>query len=452
MSLASEEGSSQPHSPGPMATAPPASGADGFARSACSGSLSSGGRRVVGTGGAAGSLSSGGSGGTAGSGAAAGAFAPGAAGVAGGGGGVHLGRLALHHRWLRRQLSSAASATSAGSSPPPAEIEATCLRCTLRSVSGEVAEELGDMLLAMGAQSVVVQEHRPPGGPEQEIFDDGQSRLWDRCDLMAHFPLEADVEGTLLLAAEAAGLPADLSQLSFGVEPVANESWVEQIKASYVPLQLSDDLWVIPEWSQPVDPGATNIVLQPGVAFGTGEHPTTRLCLRELRRLGAGGKLAGAAVCDYGTGSGVLAIAALKYGASRAVGTDIDSLAVKAAQRNGALNGFEPPAFSVLQVGGGIDEPEPLAEAAPGGEAEGGGGGKAASFDVVVANILRGPLVELQPRLARYVRPGGLLLLSGILAEQAEEVAAAYASEFGGFEMRTDAQWALLTATKKAGP
>ncbi|GFR45308.1 hypothetical protein Agub_g6668 [Astrephomene gubernaculifera] len=490
------------------------------------------------------------------------------------------------------------------SSPPPAEIEATCLRCTLGAISGDLAEELGDVLLAMGAQSVVVQEHRPPGAPEQPIYEDGcegGTALWDRCDLIAHFPLEADVEGTLALAAVAVGLPppqpsdppqqqphqqlpdqqhgvtasavgavgsqgeaaaaaateeeeeeevsvaagGDGGVLTYRIEPVANAGWVEQIKASYVPLQLAEDLWITPEWGSlegeegdegegeeqhgeegqqeaQHGQGVVNILLQPGVAFGTGEHPTTRLCLLALRQLAAGGGLAGAAVCDYGTGSGVLAIAALKYGAARAVGTDIDSLAVKAAQRNGALNGFQPPTFTVFQCGGGIHDPEPLAAAAAAAAGGGGaaaaaggaaavaaaagvvaaaGGGAAAAvvggvtaaaataataavaaaatgtvsggaavvvddatlaatlaaaggddlqqFDLVVANILRGPLVELQPRLSGYVRPGGRLLLSGILAEQAPEVIAAYSPQFGDFSMQVEQQWAALMATKR---
>ncbi|KAG2495791.1 hypothetical protein HYH03_006034 [Edaphochlamys debaryana] len=333
-----------------------------------------------------------------------------------------------------------AASASSSTSPPPAEIEATCLRATIAAIPGSLAEELSDVLLTVGASSVVVQEHRPPGAPEQEIYDDGEAKLWDMCDVVAHFPLEADVAGTLELAVGA--LEAELeAPLEYVVESVANEAWVEQIKASYVPLQITEDLWIIPEWSKPVDLSATNVILQPGVAFGTGEHPTTRLCLRELRRMADGGELQGAAVMDYGTGSGVLAIAALKYGAARAVGTDIDSLAVVAARRNAALNAYAQPAFVSLQCGAGIDDAEPLASATESDR----------SFDVVVANILRGPLVELATRLGSYARPGGKLLLSGILAEQAPEIQAAYAAEgFEDFKLQKDQQWALLTATKRA--
>ncbi|KAG2426056.1 hypothetical protein HXX76_013246 [Chlamydomonas incerta] len=344
-------------------------------------------------------------------------------------------------------------AGASGVSPPPAEIEATCLRCVISAIGGAVADDVSDVLLSLGAQSVVVQEHRPEGAAEQEIFDDGVAKLWDVCDIVAHFPLEADVDSSVALLEdamrEAEMLQPDGPGLAYAVSPVANESWVEQIKASYVPLQITDDLWIIPEWSEPQDLAATNIILQPGVAFGTGEHPTTRMCLRQLRALADAGRLRGVTVCDYGTGSGVLAIAALKYGAACAVGTDIDSLAVKAAQRNGALNGYEQPAFVALQCGAGINDPEPIAAAAV---AAGGGGsssGATPTFDLVVANILRGPLVELQDRLSGYVKPGGMLMLSGILFEQAAEIQAAYGGDFQDFVVKTDQQWAIVTAVKR---
>ncbi|KAG2434485.1 hypothetical protein HYH02_012314 [Chlamydomonas schloesseri] len=355
--------------------------------------------------------------------------------------------------------SGSAGASGGGVSPPPAEIEATCLRCVISAISGAIADDISDVLLSLGAQSVVVQEHRPEGAPEQEIFDDGVSKLWDVCDIVAHFPLEADVDSCLALLEdamrEAAMLQPDSAGLVYTTSPVANESWVEQIKASYVPLQITQDMWIIPEWSEPLDLTATNITLQPGVAFGTGEHPTTRMCLRELRVLADAGRLRRASVCDYGTGSGVLAIAALKYGAASAVGTDIDLLAVKAAQRNGALNGYEPPAFTALQCGAGIDDPEPIAAAAAAASGSSSGSGSSSStattptFDLVVANILRGPLVELQGRLSGYVKPGGLLMLSGILYEQAAEIQAAYGGDFQDFVVKTDQQWAVITAVKK---
>lgn len=282
-----------------------------------------------------------------------------------------------------------------------------------------------------------VEEHRPPGAPEQEIFDDGsgESGVWDRCDVVAFFALEDDAAEAVRCAADAVELP----DARFELEEIANEGWVEQIKASYVPLRIADDLYIVPEWCEPEDPAALNIVMQPGVAFGTGEHPTTRLCLQHLLR--SRQWLAGKRVMDYGTGSGVLAIAALKLGAAHATGTDTDSLAVQSAQRNGELSGVPPAVFEVYQCGAALDDPEPVERAT--GKAAAGG------YDLVVANILRGPLVELQPRLASYVRSGGRLALSGILAEQAAEVVAAYSRDFADFQTSVDSTWALVTAVRK---
>jgi len=142
---------------------------------------------------------------------------------------------------------------------------------------------------------------------------------------------------------------------------------------------------------------------------------------------------------DYGAGSGVLALAALKFGASAAVGTDTDELAVKAARRNALLNSVSER-FAVVQCGASLDSPEPLAAA---------GMPRDMKFDVVAANILRGPLVELQPRLTAYAAPGARLLLSGILADQAPEILEAYAADFDDFEVKTDGSWACVQAVRK---
>jgi len=322
------------------------------------------------------------------------------------------------------------------------EGEATCVRAIVPHVPGEAAELLCDALLGLGAQSVVVQEHRAPGAPEQEIYaEPGQEHaLWDSCEVVAHFPLEhADVLGTIASAAEVCEVGVELG--SVVVEGVANEAWVSQIKASYVPLRLSRRMFIVPEWDSPPagqEADAINIILQPGVAFGTGEHPTTRMCLALLEEGEAG--LAGARVMDYGTGSGVLALAALKLGAASAVGTDTDPLAVRAAARNAELNGPQcAAAFRVLQCGPSSHDPDPVAEA---------GLPSRGAFTLVAANILRGPLVELAGRLAHYAAPGGRLLLSGILEEQVPDVRAAYARHFHSFEVRTEGTWAAVTAVR----
>lgn len=316
--------------------------------------------------------------------------------------------------------------------------EVCSLKCCLLDVPGGVAEEISEVLLAYGAQSVAVEEFRPAGGQEQEIFADDGGRVWDRCNVVAYFPPEEDGAAILSSAAADFGL-AELQQV---VEAVRTQDWEQSIKDSYQPAQVAEGLWIVPIWSQPPDPAATNIVLEPGLAFGTGDHPTTRLCLRWLQDLQGRGMLGGTSVMDYGAGSGVLAVAALLMGAERAVGTDIDPLAVKSTLANAALNDVSERLAS-YQCAANFEQQEPLAAAGLPEEQR--------LFEVTVANILQGPLVALAPRLAAYTKPGGLLGLSGILQEQAPAVVEAYSPWFEGFQVAGEDRWALVTAVRRAG-
>eukprot|EP00887_Chlorella_sp_A99_P008284 scaffold12.g8284.t1 len=326
--------------------------------------------------------------------------------------------------------SGAASATDAGEG-------AVCSqRCCLHDVPGAVAEEVADVLLACGAQAASIEEFRAPGAPEQEIFADtppsssgawptdggpdaSAARVWDRCTVVAHLPPEADAEALL-------GSVADDFQLGHLQRSVA---------------LVCEGLWIQPSWSNPPtsDPSATAILLEPGLAFGTGDHPTTRLCLRWLRHLALGGQLHGANVMDYGTGSGVLAISALLLGANAAVGTDIDPLAIKAAGQNAALNG--------------VADRLRLAVCSPSGEVQRQGEQQQGSVDMAHEQQQQqeydGPLVQLAPLLAGHTRPGGLLGLSGVLEEQADAVVEAYSPWFEGFEVEAEDRWALVTAVRK---
>ena len=166
----------------------------------------------------------------------------------------------------------------------------------------------------------------------------------------------------------------------------------------FAPIRISPRLWIVPSWHGAPDPGAVNIVLDPGLAFGTGNHPTTRLALRWLERVIAGGE----SVLDYGCGSGILAIAALKLGAARATGVDVDDQALLAAQRNAMQNQVDAIFHNAAET---IRQPA----------------------QIVVANILAHPLIVLAPLLARFTAPGGRLALAGLLAVQAGEVCAATA-------------------------
>lgn len=334
--------------------------------------------------------------------------------------------------------ASASSIAATGSGGGTLAGEVCSLDCRLLDVPGAVAEEVAEVLLAYGAQSVAVQEFRPAGAAEQEIFADehADGRVWDRCTVVAYFAPEADAAGILESTAADFGL-ADRQR---SVEPVRTQDWEQSIKDSYQPSQVAGGLWIVPVWSEPPEPAATNILLEPGLAFGTGDHPTTRLCLRWLQRLQHEGGLSGAAVMDYGTGSGVLAVAALLLGAGRAVGTDIEPLAVKATEANAALNGVSGR-LAAYQCAADLQQEEPLAAA--------GAPPQERLFDMTVANILQGPLVGLAPRLAAYTRPGGLLGLSGILQEQAPAVVEAYSPWFEGFAVEAEDRWALVTARRR---
>ncbi|PRW20360.1 ribosomal L11 methyltransferase isoform B [Chlorella sorokiniana] len=338
----------------------------------------------------------------------------------------------------RQQLGIRARAASSESGGSMAG-EVCSLKCCLLDVPGGVAEEVAEVLLAYGAQSVAVEEYRPDGAHEQEIFADehAEGRVWDRCTVVAYFPPE-EVGAAGLLETTAADF--GLSHQHVTVEAVRTQDWEQSIKDSYQPAQVGEGLWIVPVWSQPPDQAATNIRLEPGLAFGTGDHPTTRLCLRWLQALQQRGALQGAAVMDYGTGSGVLAVAALLMGATRAVGTDIEPLAVKATQSNAALNSVAER-LDAYTCAASLEQQEPLAAA---GVPE-----QQRQFEVTVANILQGPLVALAPRLAGYTKPGGLLGLSGILQEQTPAVLEAYGPFFEGFEVQTEDRWALVTAVRK---
>lgn len=153
-----------------------------------------------------------------------------------------------------------------------------------------------------------------------------------------------------------------LASAAIHVEEVRAQDWESSIKDSYQPVEVSPGLWIVPTWAQPPDSGAINLILEPGLAFGTGDHPTTRLCLTWLRQLQRAGHLKQSTVMDYGTGSGILATAALLLGASRAVGTDVEPLAVKAAAQNAAINGVSG-SFVPLLCAADLHAPEPLEEA-----------------------------------------------------------------------------------------
>ena len=265
------------------------------------------------------------------------------------------------------------------------------------------ADAWGDALLETGALSIDVADSRAGTADEIPLYGEPGRPIgetWPVCRLTVLFPPDANPAAAMA----AAGTRLGRALPPCSTHPVADEDWVRNTQRQFAPIRITERLWIVPSWCQPVDDRAINVTLDPGLAFGTGAHPTTGLCLEWLaRELGPG-----AGVLDYGCGSGILAIAAAKLGAGRVVGTDVDPQAILASRANAALNG----------VAATFVAPDRLAADAPG------------MFDAVVANILADPLVLLAPTLAARVRPGGQIVLSGILAPQAEGVAAAYAPWF----------------------
>ncbi|KAK9865251.1 hypothetical protein WJX84_008208 [Apatococcus fuscideae] len=291
-------------------------------------------------------------------------------------------------------------------------------KCTVGPLPGDTAGNLSDVLLELGAQSVSVQEHQPDGQEEQEIFADGDRIFWDLSEVVVYFRPDVDAGGIV----KDAGAVLGMQDLAGRMEEVVDQDWQATILESYKPLQVTSGVWIIPAGMDPEDSGATNIFLRPGLAFGTGEHPTTQLCMGFL----AEQSLHGASVLDFGSGSGVLAIAALKHGASSVVAVDNDGVAVQAARENAHLN----DASSQMTCTHTRDYEDQ----------------KGQQYDGCIANILAGPLMELAPRISAAIKPGGWLALSGILASQAAEVQAAYGPRFKNWAMVTQEPWVLVHA------
>jgi ribosomal protein L11 methyltransferase len=284
----------------------------------------------------------------------------------------------------------------------------------------DAADAWADALLAAGALSVDVADPLAGTPGETPLYGEPGAQAadaWPVSRLTALFPGEACIDEIVAgLAATGTALPLHETF------PVAEQDWVRATQAQFAPMQIADNLWIVPTWCAAVDPAAINLALDPGLAFGTGSHPTTRLCLRWLARE----LRAGESVLDYGCGSGILAIAACRLGAGRVVGTDIDAQALFAsrdnAQRNNVVAQFVSP------------DRLPAGDGAP--------------FDVVVANILANPLTLLAPALARRVRQGGRIVLSGILEAQHEDVMTVYRQWFTIAVCGRDDGWVALAGTR----
>ncbi len=276
---------------------------------------------------------------------------------------------------------------------------------------------LSDALDALDALSVSVEDADAQTPAEQALF--GEPGMpppkdgWQRSRMVALFAQEASAkEAAVLLGAQDFFEDCQL----LGIQTLEDQDWVRLTQSQFAPVEVTPDFWIVPTWHEPPEQARQIIRLDPGLAFGTGTHPTTRMCLRWIAQHGVQGQR----VLDYGCGSGILAIGAAKYGATDIDAVDIDEAAVTSTELNAQANGVQ------LQAG--------LPDKAQG------------PYQTVLANILATPLKVLAPLLCAYVSPGGHLVLAGILERQAEELKAAYAP-WVALEV-ADAQegWILMTA------
>ena len=258
-------------------------------------------------------------------------------------------------------------------------------------------ETLEDLMLATGAVAVTMEDNA-----DQPVLEPGvgETPLWGQIRITGLYPADANMDD--VLDAFPAGL---LQQTNQRVEILEDKDWEREWIKHYQPMQFGQRLWVCPSWLEPPDPGAVNLLLDPGLAFGTGTHPTTDLCLRQLDGMDLDGRTG----VDYGCGSGILAVAALKLGATTMLGVDNDPQALAASRDNTQRNSLAADRLPVAL-------PEDVDQHAWAQRAE-----------LVIANILAGPLIDLSTTLLHFLQPGGTLLLSGLLQTQADELCQHYA-------------------------
>lgn len=280
------------------------------------------------------------------------------------------------------------------------------------------ADAISDALMNIGALSASIEDANAETLAEQAIFGepgDPPPGIWQQNIVTAMFDEDADVNQIL----DALSRETATAKFQYSTEIIAEQDWVRATQAQFDPIKITDKLWIVPTWHVAPDEEAINIVLDPGLAFGTGSHPTTSLCLEWLTQ-----QKAMPSVLDYGCGSGILAIAAKKLGAESVVGVDIDDQAIIASDYNARQNKVDVEFFNANAF-------------------------THQTFDIVVANILSSALMVLAPALAKYCKTGGKIALSGILESQKEALTMRYSEWFDMDAPRQKDAWILLTGTKK---
>ncbi len=278
-------------------------------------------------------------------------------------------------------------------------------------------EQVEETLLQLGAISITVTDAQ-----DEPIYEPlpGETPLWSQSHISALF------EQTLALQELndqlISHLPTHLAA-TLETRELQDEVWERSFLERYQPMQFGDKLWICPSWLEPPDPDACNIILDPGLAFGTGSHPTTALCLEFLDQHPPRDR----SVLDYGCGSGILAIAAFKLGASRVSCIDIDPQALTATADNARRNGIDPELLHIALPDQQLSAP----------------------VDYLMANILSGPLLELEPKFADLILPAGQLLLSGILTEQKQQIIEAYQQHFILDAVKIRDDWCQVSGIRK---
>jgi ribosomal protein L11 methyltransferase len=277
-------------------------------------------------------------------------------------------------------------------------------------------EQVENLMMGLGALSISLSD-----AGDEPIYEPlpGDNPVWQESIVAATFDGASDHE--FLYQQLTSELPDHLAQ-GVRLKTLQDQDWNQAYKQHFHPLQCAPDLWIVPSWSDPPDPAATIIQLDPGLAFGTGSHPTTALCLAWLGTSDIDYRR----VIDYGCGSGILAIAAIKLGAQQVIAVDIDAQALTACHSNIEVNGINSEQIQVMLPG-------ELEESAA---------------DLLIANILAGPLVRLAPRFAGLVRPGGQILLSGILKTQLEEIQLAYRPYFNLDPANYREEWVCISGNR----
>ncbi|MGN0928362.1 MAG: 50S ribosomal protein L11 methyltransferase [Succinivibrio sp.] len=285
------------------------------------------------------------------------------------------------------------------------------LRTTNQSADtiAELLEQLGALAVSYtDAEDSPILEPKP-----------GERRLWPNTEVTGLLEQGTDPKPILAVLKQLLG-----DHIPMVATTLEDKNWIRAWMDQFKPLKFGQHLWICPSWLSVDEKDSVVVMLDPGLAFGTGTHPTTSLCLSYLDSLDLKDK----DILDYGCGSGILAIAALKLGAKSATGVDIDEQALIASKENAQRNGVEDKLQLVMGTDKKLDLPQ---------------------FPITVANILAGPLAELEPIIASLTQSGGKLALSGILTEQADSVIEAYSKDFVMNKVKDLDGWALLTGTKK---